>query len=88
VSSFPASTSRPPPLAASFPARKSPMHDALRALAPKAYGIHGLGGATTFSAAWPAIGNYLVWQGSSTNASGTSKRIQTLDSGWMTRWRL
>jgi ABC-type transport system substrate-binding protein len=55
---------------------KTLLNDLQRYLAPKAYVLHGVGGATSFSMAWPAIGNYLVWQG----GSGTSVRAQS------TRW--
>ena len=57
---------------------KTLLNDLQRYLAPKAYVLHGVGGATSFSMAWPAIGNYLVWQG----GSGTSVRAQS------TRWWL
>jgi peptide/nickel transport system substrate-binding protein len=55
---------------------KTLLTDLQRYLAPKAYTLHGVGGATTFNMAWPVIGNYLVWQG----GSGTSVRAQS------TRW--
>jgi peptide/nickel transport system substrate-binding protein len=44
---------------------KALINEVERYLAPKAYGIHaGLAGATTFHMAWPALGNFWVWQGS------------------------
>ena len=56
--------------------RKALLIELQKYLAPKAYALHGLGGATSFSMAWPVIGNYNVWQG----GSGTSVRAQS------TRW--
>jgi peptide/nickel transport system substrate-binding protein len=58
--------------------RKALSQDLQRYLAAKAYGLHGLGGATRFSMAWPVIGNYLVWQG----GSKTNVRVQTTQ-WWM-----
>jgi ABC-type transport system substrate-binding protein len=60
--------------------RKSLFQDLQRYLAGKAYGLHGLGGATTFSLAWPVIGNYQVWLGAPGGGSGTSVRVPS------TRW--
>ncbi len=58
--------------------RKALLVELQKYLAPKAYALHGLGGATSFNMAWPVIGNYNVWQG----GSGTSVRAQS------TRWWL
>jgi len=52
--------------------RKSLFADLQRYLATKAYGLHGVGGATKFNMAWPVIGNYLVWRG----GSKTNVRVQ------------
>lgn len=60
--------------------RKALFQDLQRYLAGKAYGLHGLGGATTFSLAWPVIGNYQVWLGAPGGGSGTSVRVPS------TRW--
>jgi peptide/nickel transport system substrate-binding protein len=64
------------------PKRKAIFQDLQRHLAAKAYGLHGLGGSTNFTLAWPIIGNYMVWQGAPGGGSGTSTRVQS------TRWWL
>ena len=53
--------------------RKALSQELQRYLATKAYGLHGVGGATRFSMAWPAVSNYLVWQG----GSKTNVRVQS-----------
>ncbi len=42
---------------------KAIIADLERYLAPKAYGNMGLAAATTFTMAWPVLGNFRVWQG-------------------------
>ncbi len=58
--------------------RKALFKDLQRYLAAKAYGIHGLGGATTFSLAWPVIANYQVWNGAPGGGSGTNVRVPSM----------
>jgi len=60
--------------------RKAIFQEAQRYLAGKAYGLHGLGGATTFTLPRPVIANYNVWQGAPGGGSGTSTRVPS------TRW--
>jgi hypothetical protein len=53
--------------------RKSMFADLQRYLAAKAYAVHNPGGATSFSMAWPVIGNYNVFQG---GPGGGTTRVQ------------
>ena len=44
-------------------ARKKLVHDAQRYLGKAMWAMSAPGGANTFHFAWPAVGNYLAWQG-------------------------
>lgn len=60
--------------------RKALINDLDKYLGEKQYAINGLGGASGYALAWPAIGNYRVWRGGGANTTRTENQYWWVDA--------
>jgi peptide/nickel transport system substrate-binding protein len=60
--------------------RKALITDLVKYLGGKMYSIQGVGGASAFDLAWPAVANYRVWRGGSANTQRTANTMWWLDT--------
>ena len=59
--------------------RRALLHELDRYLAEKMYAVNGLGGASSFAVAWPAVQNFNVWRGGGANSTRVQNQYWWVD---------